>query len=230
MKYEKGSFITVPHRSSILGIGAGPQALYMWLCSYANMEGECFPSRKTLAESIGCSERAIDTYIDELVVAGLVRKEPRYNENKQLSNNYYLPLGVQNLHPGVAEFAPTPSQNLRTELNPVLTQSIYTGETGVSQRNYEIVTETEKPRKERKDTTYLQVFELWGEYPLHWRKNVTEIEAAKNLLIESNLSDMAIMLINYQHLKSISYCPSILKPSDLDRKWDNLIEFKKKHG
>lgn len=122
MKYEKGSFITVP-TSSIVGIGVGPQALYMWLCSFANNSGECFPSRSTLAERLGCSERAVDGYIDELIRLGLLIKEQRFSKNKQISNNYYLPLGGAKSARGVAESAPTPSQNLRTELNPVVTQS-----------------------------------------------------------------------------------------------------------
>ena len=98
MKYGKGAFITVPN-GSILGIGMGPQALYMWLCSFANDSGSCFPSRATLAKNIGCSERAVDGYLDELIALGLVVKEPKYINNKQVSNSYYLPLGVQILLP-----------------------------------------------------------------------------------------------------------------------------------
>jgi hypothetical protein len=122
MKYEKGSFITVP-TSSILGIGIGPQALYMWLCSFANNDGECFPSRATLANRMGCSERAVDGYMQELIDIALVVKEQRFSNNKQVTNTYHLPIGVAKSARGVAESAPTPSQNLRTELNPVLTQS-----------------------------------------------------------------------------------------------------------
>lgn len=88
----------------------------------------------------------------------------------------------------------------------------------------------DKPKKTKANTDYLKVFELWGEYPLHWRKNVTEIGAAKNLLEESNLEDMKWFLGHYDKLKAMPYCPQILKPSDMDRKWDQLLAFKKKHG
>lgn len=89
----------------------------------------------------------------------------------------------------------------------------------------------EKPLKEKKDTSYRAIFSLWGkDYPLNWNKNLTEIEAAKNLLQESSLEDVKWFLGVYEKYKAIPYCPTILKPSDVDRKWENLLAFKKKHG
>lgn len=128
MKYEKGSFITVPNRASILGIGAGPQALYMWLCAHANLEGECFPARSTLAKEIGCSDRSIDSYIETLTVAGLLKKEHQFSNNEFTSNKYWLPLGgSEKSSLGSEKSSPQVAKNLRIELNPVLTQSIEEG-------------------------------------------------------------------------------------------------------
>lgn len=104
------------------------------------------------------------------------------------------------------------------------------GYSGEAALRIESVTKEEEPRKPKADTSYLQVFALWSDYPLQWRKNRTEIDAARNLLVESNLEDMKQMLKIYERYKDSPFCPSILKPSDLDRKWDNLLDFKKKHG
>lgn len=88
--------------------------------------------------------------------------------------------------------------------------------------------EPEKPRT-KKDTTYLQMFELWGKYPANWRVNKTEIQSAKNLLEERGLEDCAEALEYYQKHKDDPYIPTILKPSDLDRKWLNLETYYDKH-
>jgi len=59
MKYQKGSFITVPNSEALKGIHATAQCLFMWLCYHANQDGKCFPSRKRLAELCGAS---VDTF------------------------------------------------------------------------------------------------------------------------------------------------------------------------
>lgn len=87
----------------------------------------------------------------------------------------------------------------------------------------------EKPPKEKTDLSYRKVFELWGDYPAQWKANKTEIAAAKNLLVESNIEDMKWFLGLYEKFEKDPFCPTILKPSDMDRKWDNLLAFKKKH-
>ncbi len=103
------------------------------------------------------------------------------------------------------------------------------GRLDTSEAELRIVDESEKPQREKKDTSYRVVFELWGDYPLQWKANRTEIAAAKNLLVESSLEDMQWFLGLYEKYKRDPFCPTILKPSDMDRKWDNLLAFKKKY-
>lgn len=118
----------------------------------------------------------------------------------------------------------------RTAEGKLSKDKLLTGENKFSQE-IEIVSEDEKPPKEKKDTTYFKVFQLWGaDYPLSWRGDKTQVAAAKNLLQETQLEEMQKMLALYAKLKEIPFCPEILKPSDLDRKWDNLLSFRKKHG
>lgn len=96
---------------------------------------------------------------------------------------------------------------------------------------YEIVKdkETETSKPDRKDTSYLSVFALWGAgYPLNWRGNRTEIQSAKNILIEHDLEKAKVALEFYNENKGESWCPTIFSPTDLDRKWVKLQNFRDK--
>jgi hypothetical protein len=227
MKYQKGSFITVP-TSSILGIGVGPQALYMWLCKHANNDGDCFPSRSTLANAMGCSERSVDGYLEELIQLGLVVKEPRYINNKQTSNNYYLPLGGAKSARGVANPATLASQNLRTELNPVLTQYNNSSVTDVTQV-YEF-REDGRERKPKVDTTYIAVLKLFPAFVPSWVKNKTYIDAAKTLLEDQTLEDITNAVQYAKKISKQDYAPQIITPIDLLTKWPKLEAHFKKYA
>lgn len=93
--YEKGSFITVPNKKVLRGLHPTAQAIYMWLCNYANEDGNCFPSRKTLSKDAKCSVKTVDNMMKLLVEKGLVTVEHRSDERgDQGTNLYTLPLGV----------------------------------------------------------------------------------------------------------------------------------------
>lgn len=94
---------------------------------------------------------------------------------------------------------------------------------------YEIVKDEEKPRTVVKPK-YEQIFKLFGKYPLNWKTNKTQIQAAENLLEEHGLVQVRKALEFHSEMKEEPYCPQILTPWDLDTKWKKLIAFKKKHG
>lgn len=124
MKYDKGSFITVPSKETLSGLPSQLQTLYMWLCSYANETGECFPSRATLARNCGCSVRTIDESMEKLVFCELVKKRKRVDDGENLTNVYTVMVlgGSAKSAPPSAKSAQPLVQNLRTELNPILTK------------------------------------------------------------------------------------------------------------
>lgn len=107
MKYEKGTFVTVPNIQALQELPPTSQALFMWLCSYADSAGECYPSRGLLAENLSCSVRAIDTHMKQLITAGFIEKQTRFKNNEQTSNTYQILLVER-----CAESAPPPAQNL----------------------------------------------------------------------------------------------------------------------
>lgn len=90
MKYEKGTFITVPNKKALAKQPAILQALFMWICSFADENGECYPSRTTLARLICVSAPTIDKYLQELVNIGFITKEERVIEGVQTSNLYQI--------------------------------------------------------------------------------------------------------------------------------------------
>ncbi len=149
MKYDKGSFIVVPSRSSLEGINPIAQTLYMWLCAYAGDTGECFPSRTTLSAKVGCSDNTIDRMLLILLEKGLIKKENRFKNNEKQTNLYT----VQILGGTPTASLPTPTRSPGVapqdgiELNPVLTQSTYLPAGAV------ITYEDEKPPREKKDGT-----------------------------------------------------------------------------
>lgn len=60
-------------------------AIYNCLAEYANQEGFCFPSHKTIADKIGASISSVQRGIRQMIKLGIVRKARR-----KYSNVYYL--------------------------------------------------------------------------------------------------------------------------------------------
>lgn len=90
MKYKKGTFVVVPNIDVLSGKNTEVQTLFMWLCNFADENGQCFPSRKLLAEKCGLGIRTIDKYIDMLIELRLVEKKKRFNKKKkEFSSNLY---------------------------------------------------------------------------------------------------------------------------------------------
>jgi len=92
MKYKKGTFIVVPNTDSLRGKPTEFLAVFFWLCTYANENGTCFPSRKKLASDCGLSDRTVDKYLAQLVETNLIEKKKRKNKgtNEYTSNLYQI--------------------------------------------------------------------------------------------------------------------------------------------
>lgn len=179
---------------------------------------DCYGSNKWFMEKLGCSEQTISNAFQELEEIGEIvctrtrtsrRVSRRINDPSQLGSR---PKPVRVSDP--SWFGTNASSNASNK----------TSEANASQ-SFEIVPEEVEPRT-RKDTTYLRVFELWGKYPLNWKQNRTEIAAGQNILAEHGLEKAANALRFAREHADVPNCPQILKPSDLDRKWVNLLAFK----
>lgn len=94
MRYQKGTFVTVPNIDSLDILPAAAQALFMWLCKYADDEGICFPSRKKLAGHLGTTMPTIDKHLLFLEETGFITKTLRKKKgsNENMSNLYQIEL------------------------------------------------------------------------------------------------------------------------------------------
>lgn len=132
MKYEKGSFIVVPNVKNLEGLHPTAQCLYMWLCFHANQNGECYPSRATLARETSIKKlHTLDKYLNLLIDSALLIKENRFREKEQISNNYYIPI-LGGVVPKTAQGSPqngiggSPQNGIQNSIHS-LTQSIEEG-------------------------------------------------------------------------------------------------------
>lgn len=123
MKYEKGQFVTVPNLKYLDGMRAVEVAVYLWICSYADENGKCFPGRKTIASKIKVSVHTVDKAITKLCEVGILAKEHRFVGNEKTSNEYQIMIPDEGGSPkpdttlGSNEAPPQP-QTKHIELNP----------------------------------------------------------------------------------------------------------------
>lgn len=125
MKYNKGSFVTVPNKNHLAGLEPYVQSVYFWICSYADEDGTCFPSRTTLAKNAGCSVKSVDRALELLSDRGFLSKKVRSSEKKKLTNLYQLMImgGVasEGRQGSVSQSLGVASEG-RIELKPILTK------------------------------------------------------------------------------------------------------------
>lgn len=90
--------------------------LYTLLGLYRNNQtGAAFPSRKTLAAEMGCSESSITRGIKILVAAGALRVETRNTRNGRTSNLYYI---VRDIPDSIAQVSPV-TFGLEAQVSPM---------------------------------------------------------------------------------------------------------------
>ena len=68
---------------------AGPRYLLLTLCSYANDQGDCWPSQKDLADVTGFSLRTINSHLKELCQKGYIESQKRMNASGDLDTCLY---------------------------------------------------------------------------------------------------------------------------------------------
>ena len=65
------------------------KSVYMYLKDRADSEGRCWPAIKTIALELGLSRSTVKRALDDLVRAGLLRKDPCWRENGSYTSNLY---------------------------------------------------------------------------------------------------------------------------------------------
>lgn len=232
MKYERGSFITVGSRDTLRGLHPTAQALYMWLSSYANETGNCFPSRKTLADDCGCSERTIDTMVDSLIEKGLLEVKGRKDGDKQLSNLYkvlIVPPLAGGATPPSTQCA-TPLQNLRTNSNQ-LTKPNEVSELASEVREVcEVSEEEHPPRKNPQVKDKLAIYALFSSKEEPWWRFTSEKESALALFRLEGVEKVKTGLRIMRENRDDQYCPQAHTPSEYAKKLPKLKAYAKRNS
>jgi len=95
IKYIKGDFVVIPNLNALSNCSSQAQSIFIWMCSYADEYGQCFPSRSTLA-SLSKFKKAssVDRYIKELCEYGIIEVIKRKGEDKRNLTNIYQILSI----------------------------------------------------------------------------------------------------------------------------------------
>lgn len=127
MRYERGTFITIPNKEHLRLVSLGARAVFVEMCDMCDEYGLCFPSRKTLCQRVGMSENSIDRFIEELLKNGLITKSRRTDSKGGYTSNLYHVMILPPLSPPVGTPYPHPQGDpipTHSELTkPILTKT-----------------------------------------------------------------------------------------------------------
>ena len=70
----------LPHRA---------KTVYMYLKDRSDQKGQCYPAIGTIARELHLSRRTVERAINDLICAGLLKKEQRWRENGGRSSLLY---------------------------------------------------------------------------------------------------------------------------------------------
>jgi DNA-binding MarR family transcriptional regulator len=65
------------------------KAVYMYLKDRSGIDNSCWPALKTIAGDLSLSKRTVQRALDDLLKAGLVKKDARHRVNNSLTSNLY---------------------------------------------------------------------------------------------------------------------------------------------
>lgn len=234
MKYNKGTFITVPSRDVLRGLHPTAQAIYMWLCSYANETDNCYPSRATLAKDARCSDRTVDEMLELLLEKGLIKKKGRKEGERQLSNLYTVMIverGEGGSLPPSRTFA-TPAKEVRTNSNQ-LTQTNEIGASEDGLRVVEVAFQVEEETRVKKPPKYPNARTAFSWLPNRqksWEGNTTQLSCGELLFKRGEEAVKSFVRYVKSHEDDDGFDWIFVQPSDYERKWETIKAYAKRNG
>ena len=82
-------FSMIPNRISDYRLKPRDHAVYCCLVKHSDKNGICFPSRRLIAEECCIDKKTVDTAIQSLEKAGLVKKKKRRRQDGSNTSNLY---------------------------------------------------------------------------------------------------------------------------------------------
>jgi predicted transcriptional regulator len=190
MKYKKGTFVIVPNLDELSGKPSEMQAIYLWICSHADKNGVCFPTKSKIGEEAGCSHNTVSKYLKQLVEDGFLEIKERYTKNGRNTSNEYQLLILEGIPPknGIDHPTKNGSQTISRSNYTHLTINIDTKTLPLSRGN--------SPQK-RLESIYCTMF--YSKYG--YKPNVVEtpqrLKVIKELLVGYTELQLAFLLMVY---------------------------------
>jgi len=212
MQYRKGTFITVPNKQVLYGLDPQSQVLFMWLNSFSNEDGECYPSIERLSEACGMSQDTVIRRMAVLEEKGFIKKEPQFVENRQTTNLYTVQLidGVADSYPGGSHTDTHGGSTERHRTKYIGTESIKNSVSNETAFSIEI-DEPEKVTRKPKDKTALAlreelytIFEKErGVRPTPTFSDYNQVLNALKRLTKAQIIDMVERDVNYTQKRTV---------------------------
>ena len=199
MQYRKGEFITVPNKRLLRQLDAISQAVFLWICNYANQKGFCYPSIRTLASNTRTSKNTVKNRISLLRDRGFIAVTHRKRGGKNDSNLYQV-LIINRSRDGPP----------RSAVDPPMGQEL-----GSNSNNKE---KTHNPLGERIMEEFISID------PNNKTKltNHKQQKACDFLIEEYGLSTVLEVIKLLPRTNRTPYFPSINDPYELKEKWKKL--------
>jgi DNA-binding transcriptional ArsR family regulator len=247
MKYEKGTFVTVPNRQHLKSLPAITQALFFWICNYSDDNGQCFPSRDTLATDMGVTRRTVDNHLKKLVEGGFVTVENRIFEGEKLTNLYQIMIlegserssergtsypRVENVVPqgsvlgaqGVENVVPQGSVLGAHRSKPILTKPILTKPNTIPKEIDPVVLKAKKDLEKEIN----RVAELFSALNKDWKTfflpgaQRSSIKKIIGFAKDDNI-EMEKLIHMAKSLHGVEYAPQIFTPTEMVVKYSKLL-------
>ncbi len=193
-----------------------------WLTKLKNER--CFASNKTLAGLAKMTAGGVSNSLTRLERAGFIKRRYPAGGSRNGRTEIIALLKVVK----VSSANDTPIHQPMIDHSSADEQKESIEGEHISEHGSQGDLKPEKPIKAVKYPHSTEVFRLWGAFPGNWGANTTERKAAENLYRERGIEKIKAALAFYEKNKDAEMCPLIVKPSDLDRKWENLRNFKKR--
>lgn len=227
MRYEKGSFLTVPNKEILRTVSVGARAVYMEICDFSDEYGKCFPSRKTIAKNILMHENSVDRFISELELVGVLEKSGRVRKDgSRTSNEYQILVAPLTTH------SDTPlTTHSEAELNPYITKSTYTCESDDSP--VEVVSESSLEKEPKQDTRRtkdkLEIYHLFSDKEQPWWRHAQQRKAALSLFDLIGTAKVRAGLAFCKANEDNPYCPQPMTPYEYEQALPGITRFRRKN-
>jgi hypothetical protein len=225
-RYIKGTFTSVPNKHALRGQPASVQAVYFWICDYANDNGICYPSLKRLQADTSQSRSTILRSIQALVNLKILKKKAQFTEAGDKDVNLYQIMIVDVVKGGVMSEPPSVMSELGV-VSQLDQGGVTDGHRTKPIRTKPINNSTNVELAKPGNSEINECFSYWNEqlgYALQSKVRANRY-ACSNLLKRHGLAGVRRLVDGVKVAQADQYAPRIADYCDLQSKFNQLISW-----